>query len=162
MLQFGYSQEAAEEFDKLHGRDTVCIGNQRFLYADGAICENVRGGRLIAPPADPHEKAEKIRLYWQEKLSRAVEEFTTYKTNLRIATRNAKNRSYPYPPPGRDAIDRLKALKATVLKLKKNLDIATRVVETVRPQEVVERERAANANRAACDAFEASLNEIEV
>jgi hypothetical protein len=107
-----------------------------FVYANGARC-SLDGEERCDPPADPHERARWIAVYWEWRVKWALDAFDRVKEMAISAGQQALATG---ECPAQDILDRLRVLRAEVRRLNKHLAAARDEVERTRPAADEERD----------------------
>jgi hypothetical protein len=140
--------DRVKEFDQRHGGDPVAIGHW-LVFPDGAQREANPAGAWVEPPQEPHQQAQLILRYQEERLRQAQAAFEQLKSRLQQqASQAVQFATKPTPPqaPSEEEVAELRALQALVHERRQARDAAQANTEQMKSPKLREREAEAAAH----------------
>jgi hypothetical protein len=148
-------------FDKANGNEFVAVDGMLY-FKNGARRERNPWGALYEPPKNEHRRLKVVEAYWEELLSRAVDEFASAKEDY-LSTAKANSQC------GFGAPD-VKEAKQTLVKLQERVRLCERklsrtrdkMLETPEGQRQIQREADMAECQAENEGFVQSIRKIKI
>lgn len=129
------SKKQIDKFIERHGGNPV-LHDGWFLLPSGAMLENFKGGQgaMVEPSENPIVRAMHIAKYWETKLEIAENTFHRLYSHLKEYCSTAINPEHALAPPEESELQKLDALRADVLELRKQVEKAQKALAKIDPR----------------------------
>jgi hypothetical protein len=131
-MDFGIVRNRIEAFEAEHGGQEVMLRvNGWFLFPDGAEREANPEGALHGVPADPYLRQQRIVMWHEAYVQRAVAVFDELREKLHNRAKNALRNGTP--PPTKSDMEELRRLQWVARQRQKALTKARKQLDAVTP-----------------------------